>query len=206
MTHPVGSQPELLAVVDVVLSSANSKRIPTDALEDWGVLAAAYEDPHSFVGVAYFPSLSGLIAGWLDAQERLGRLASTVTQLGAKAWDGYLVLLCDQSSSPDTAAEVTAIRSNTRRLRKLVITGDDLMQGDQPIPPVVAVRRALAPLLPIDVPPDSGFVDPVSTLSARITVPGLEASDIDVVVEAHELGLPMVAALHERLRHRSGRS
>lgn len=190
----------MIAIVDRILQANGAVRVAVEESQRGdSYLSAAYEDNYSFIGVAYFISMSNLIDHWLDAQEELERLTSrAIVHLGAKAWDGYLVLLTEQPISRLTMASVTAIRSNTRQLRKLVIARDDLA-ADKGVSLESTVGRSLTPLLPLTVPRVASFVDPVSTLPDRLKVVGLSRDDIEAVVIAHSLGLPMIATLHTRI-------
>lgn len=201
----------LLAGVDAILRSAGAKRVPATDLSGLAGtgegLVAMYEDTQSFVGVAMFTSVAALREGWLQAQEDLARLTSTsVTALGAKAWDGYLVLLTTQAVPEREVAAVTAIRGNTRRLRKLV-----LAPGDEAATATAErlgsfLRRELAPLLPLDLPRDGKYQDPVRALPQRLKVAGMTAADIATVLDAYEAGSPMVVALHKQRLSTEGHS
>ncbi len=191
----------LLAGVDVILKAAGATRVPTPDLSGLAGtadgLVAVYEDTQSFVGVASYSSVAALREGWLQAQEDVALLTSnSLASLGAKAWDGYLVLLSTQAIPEREVAAVTAIRANTRRLRKLVIAPSDETTAATPERLSNFLRRELAPLLPLYLPRDRSFQDPVKALPHRLKVPGMTATDIKTVLEAYDAGSPMVVALH----------
>jgi hypothetical protein len=193
----------LLARVDAILQSAGATRVPTPDLSGLAGtadgLVAVYEDTQSFVGVASYTSVAALREGWLQAQEDLALLtSSSIASLGAKAWDGYLVLLSTQAIPEREVAAVTAIRGNTRRLRKLVIAPSDETAAATPERLSNFLRRELAPLLPLDLPRDGTYQDPVKALPQRLKVPGMTATDITTVLDAYDAGSPMVVALHQQ--------
>ena len=212
MTH---SSPELvgnlLAGVDAILKSAGATRVPTTELSGLAGsaegLVAVYEDTQSFVGVASFTTVPGLREGWLQAQEDLALLtSSSIATLGAKAWDGYLVLLSTQAIPEREVAAVTAIRGNTRRLRKLVIALGDEVSAATPERLSNLLRRELAPLLPLELRRDATYQDPVGALPQRVKVPGMTAFDIKTVLDAYDAGSPMVVALHQQRLSAEGHS
>ncbi len=193
----------LLAGVDVILKAAGATRVPTPDLSGLAGtadgLVAVYEDTQIFVGVASYSSVAALREGWLQAQEDVALLTSnSLASLGAKAWDGYLVLLSTQAIPEREVAAVTAIRANTRRLRKLVIAPSDETTAATPERLSNFLRRELAPLLPLYLPRDGSFQDPVKALPHRLKVPGMTATDIKTVLEAYDAGSPMVVALHRQ--------
>lgn len=193
---------DLLVLVDGLLASAGMRRvIPPNLTSLWAV----YEDVYAVVGVAEFESIDQLVTGWLDAQEELaGLMSASVTNIGAKAWDGYLILICLQNPIGEELAQLSEIRSNTRRTRKLLLVQDSTLaamskdlHGSRR-----QVRRALAPLMPLDIPDSSKFVDPVEELPTRLQVPGFEVEDLRILVSSYEGREPLVAKMHERLQDR----
>ncbi len=188
----------LLKSVGIVLEKAGILRRTITEVPGRNALDLLYEDKHAIIGVAAFESVHDLMDGWLDAQDALTRIISgVIPSTNSKAWDGYLVAMTDRVPRTSEAVALAAIRSNTRRLRKLVITGDDLGQG------IIAlrngVRRSLAPLLPLALPPTDAAADSIAGLPDRISVPGLTPDDIRSVVNAFEAGLPPLQALHSRV-------
>ena len=190
---------DLLVLVEGLLGTAGMQRVATPNLPSlWGV----YEDVYAVVGVAEYETIDELVTGWLDAQEQLaGLMSGSVTNIGAKAWDGYLVLVCSQTPLGEQIAQLSEIRSNTRRTRKLLLVQDsslvalseDLHASRR------RVRRTLAPLMPLDIPDSSKFVDPLDELPARLQVPGFDVEDLRVLVSSYEGREPLVAKMHERL-------
>lgn len=190
---------KLLALVDSLLVSAHMQRVDTVSAQSlWGV----YEDEHAVVGVAAFESIDELVASWMDAQERLADLMSqSVTNIGAKAWDGYLILVCSQTPLGDEIPQLSGIRSNTRRTRKILVIEDDpLVAASEDLTEQRRrVRRALAPLMPLHLPAVNKFVDPLDELPTRVQVTGFNPEDLRALVASYERREPLVATLHARL-------
>src|SRR5689334_7288614 len=85
-----------------------------------------FEDAYNVVCVVVYETWSALVSSWADAQAALVELMSQVVTSGEpKAWDGYLALLTPGEISGPEHRELTRIRYNTSRLRKLVATGED---------------------------------------------------------------------------------
>lgn len=191
----------LESAIKGVLKSIDALPLGRDRIGS-GPLGGVYEDPLAVIGYAVFESVAQLRDEWITAQEQLATtISGAVYNMGSKAWDGYLILATPERSTPDDAAAVTAIRSNTRRLRKLVITGTEL--GDESLDVELvrsSVHRALAPLRPLSMPRSVGAIDPLAGLSARVDVPGLSSADLAAVVSAYIEGKPMIQALHSRLQ------
>lgn len=191
----------LESAIQGVLKSIEAQPLSRDRLGS-GPLGGVYEDPLAVIGYAVFESVSRLRADWISAQEQLAKtISGALYNMGSKAWDGYLILATPERGSSDDAADLTAIRSNTRRLRKLVITGTEL--GDEPLDVALlrsSVHRALAPLRPLSIPESVGAIDPLAGLPTRVSVHGLSTADLEAVVAAYVEGRPMIQALHSRLQ------
>lgn len=200
--HTDDSAQLLASMIRGVLESVGSQPVGIERV-GVGPLAAIYEDRAAVVGFAVYDEVNQLVSGWLDAQEQLSRaLASSLYDMRDKAWDGYLVLGTPQRSSATDGVHLTAIRANTRRVRKLIITGDEIVnQGATDAENMrAAVMRGLAPLLPLNLGDGPGLTDPLMSLSTRMRTPGVQPSLIDAVVDAYRDGRPMLQALHtERL-------
>ena len=111
-----------------------------------------------------------------------------------------LILVTLGGVPDELAAELSAIRSDTRRLRKLVLTADDLpSRVFDPLELSPHVRRTLAPILDLDLDTTSGRVDPLATLPSRIAGTLQFHMHLDVVIAAYEAGESPLEALHERL-------
>lgn len=186
-----------LASVRELLSRGGASEIPVPGIGSQ--LAALYEDQYSFIGVSWFASVGQMTTDWPTAQEELWRAATLAPgRLGPKAWDGYLVLLTPETIPPSLASIVTSIRSDTRRLRKIVISGDDI-DVTSPVLMAASIRRALTPILPISIVKSARILDPVATLPERLLPTGIERSILEQVISAYRRGEPMVPALHRGL-------
>lgn len=191
----------LLASVRDLLSRNGASAISN--LSGATQLAGVYEDVYSFIGVAWFSSVQEMAARWASVQEELWRVAALAPgRLGVKAWDGYLVLITPEAIPTSLASEISSIRSDTRRLRKIVLTGDDIDEGS-PVSVAASVRRALTPILPIMIGPTATILDPVATLPARLAPTGIGLPILEEVVAAYRRGEPMVQALHRALMRES---
>lgn len=198
MERPVSPTQPLLDAIRAVLESIGTVRPASPGPRRQSALDLLYEDEHSVVGVSAFETVQDLIASWLDAQDDLSRIMSAVIpSMNSKAWDGYLIAVTGQVPRSTEAADLAAIRSNTRRARKLVITGDDVGHGSAGIRN--GIRRGLAPLLPLELPEETSGADPIAGLPSRISVPGMTAADVAAVIAAYEDGLPPLQALHQRM-------
>lgn len=130
-------------------------------------------------------------------------VGSNVVSTDPKSWDGYLVLVTAERVEPTHAGTLTSIRSNTRRLRKLVVTGDDLPSSiDTPLELAASVRRSLASVLDLTIEQSRSRIDPLETIPDRINLSDEESSDLAVLLGAHKRGIPIVEALFEVRRGR----
>jgi hypothetical protein len=148
------------------------------------------EDPLAIVGVAGFDSWTELAAGWSIAQDRIvsaigGRIASGEP----KAWDGYLALLTPQQLTEGEQGEAARIRYDTRRLRKIVITGDEA-------PNLGRLPSALLPVRPILEEGDLERFDPLARLRDHLIRAGAEAGAVDALLEAYTEGRLLMDAIH----------
>lgn len=162
-------------------------------------LSHLFEDPYSIIGVANFTSTRSLVDGWVHAQDTLMRIVARAGgELGAKAWDTYLILVADEPILAGDKVDVAKIRGNTRYARKLVISADDL-STDASASAWTNVTRSLAPILPVVLPADVSYKDPLATLPNRLASTGIAPEVIEGVIMAHRRGLPLIAELHARL-------
>lgn len=142
-SQPMSPTPTDLIAASSRILEAGGYRLILEGFPDWRTpTTRLYEDDYNVVGLAVFTTSSELLDSWADLQGSLVSVISgKVGQTEAKAWDGYLVLIT-AAMAPSGDLEIESIRADTTRLRKLVITGDDLATtGD--------VERVLRPLLPL---------------------------------------------------------
>jgi len=135
---------DLIAAATKTLQDGGYRQI-TARFPDWNnQTARLFEDKYSIVGLVVFETCGELLRTWTDLQGSLVNVISHhVGREESKAWDGYLVLL-SPGIAPSEDNGIEAIRYDTRRVRKLVATGDDL-RG------LTEVERVLRPLLPFAV-------------------------------------------------------
>lgn len=183
--------------IRVFLSATGAKMVGSASLGS-GPLTGMFEDALTVVGYAIYDTVDELLRSWMDAQDQMARVIShSDFDFGAKAWDGYLILATTQRSTPDQSVDVTSVRTNTKRLRKILVLGEDLdlRLGSQSVD--LALARCLAALAPLQLGAGSGASDPLTGLGERLDVPGLDSSDIDAVVSAYRENRPVIQVLHE---------
>ena len=180
------------------LYATGAKPLSSDGLGR-GPLAGMFEDPLTVVGYVVYETTDELVRLWLDAQDQMAKAISRSDfNLGAKAWDGYLILATSQRSMPDQSVQLASIRTNTKRLRKLLVLGEDLEPRSGQHGSESAIARCLAPLAPLELGAGAGASDPLAGLSDRLDVPGLDHAVIDAVVSAYRDSRPLIQVLHER--------
>lgn len=188
---------EVIEQMTSMLAASGARQIPRNRYPEWPQSALAYEDEYAIIAIWQFSSFADLSNSWLEAQDEVVRLVgSNVVSTDPKSWDGYLVLVTAEGVAASHSETLTSIRSNTRRLRKLVVTGDDLptMIGT-PLELAAPVRRALAPVLDITIEQSHRRLDPLETIPDRIDLSDEELSDLVVLLDAHKRGIPIVDAL-----------
>jgi hypothetical protein len=185
--------PSIFALFEEQLSGSGyttTRSLPVEIPGDQCLLA---EDPYNIIAVTGFTTWAQLALHWPDAQSAfVGLIASRLSKSAPKAWDGYLVLICE--SSPADSAEVTRIERDTTRVRKIVGTAETLHTTND-------VLRLLDPFLPL--PTDTGseaFADILEML------PGLLQDQVSpeavrTVVSAFRALEPPLERLHERGVH-----
>lgn len=201
MTQTVVNNEILLSEVTRLFAESDIRQVDRELYKSWPASAMAFEDEYSVIAVWPFDSVSSLINGWGAAQDHVVRLlGSNVVNTDPKSWDGYLVLAAVDGIPDGLAAELSNVRSDTRRVRKLVITADDLpSRASDPLEVTPYVRRALAPILDLDVNSDLGRSDPLDTLPRRLPASLDVAEHLAVVVAAYETGGSLLDELHREL-------
>ena len=185
----------LLAAAADILEGSGYRPVPRDRISSWpGPGARVYEDPYSVAALVAYDTWGDLAAGWLDAQAALVELISSYFARGeAKTWEGYLVLLTPSVLPRAAQLQVTDIRTNTRHVRKLVATGDDVRSvGD--------VSRTLLPLLPLEpeavAAPEASALDLLPDL---LGAKGIDGAAVQVAIDAFRSQESLVERLHEFL-------
>lgn len=132
-----------MAAVHDVLSDAEYEEVLTS--DSWRELSRVFEDYYGIAYVVVYDTWNELHDKWHRAQgELVDLLSRTFLRPEPKSWEGYLVLLTPGRPPTSRRHEVTSLRYNTKRVRKIVATGDELQTlGD--------VETALLPLIPLTV-------------------------------------------------------
>jgi hypothetical protein len=186
--------------VDFQLMASGSTLIPREHYAAWPETARAYEDIYSIVGVWSFDTFDELSSSWLEAQDAVIRLVSSnVISTDSKSWDGYVVLCTPDSPGRERAALVSHIRGDTRRIRKLVLAGDDLEGVTNDLLPAV-VRNAIAPVLNLHLAAASGGTDPLASLSERVGGDEKTRALIELAISAYENESPTLPEIYERIK------
>ena len=186
---------ELLAAAVETLVAANYKQADLNTVESWGnANSRLLEDAYCVVGITVYATWEELVAGWPDAQSHLIiTMSDYLKNVEAKLWDGYLVLMTPGVPSGSDRDQLEKIRYDTNRLRKLVITGDDVNT-------VSDVQQALLSLLPIE--PEEAHDFEASTLEMLpdlIGGPDIPAASVVTVVDAFIAQEPILDRLHRFL-------
>lgn len=180
----------LMAAASSVLEEGGYQRIDKGFSEWSTATARLFEDEYNVVGVAVFPTCGELLSAWADLQASLvDVIARRVGPAENKAWDGYLVLMTS-AIAPSGRLETEDVRYDTTRLRKLVITGENLNEpGD--------IDRLLRTLLPL---PDQGGT--IRQRSALAMLPevmaqhGIRLALTEALVKAFQDQRPLMDAVH----------
>jgi hypothetical protein len=116
---------DLLAQATQVLVDNGYKSVETELPGNWSATKARiFEDPYSIVAVIVYDTWTELNERWSDAQDTLVSVISQYVSKGeAKAWEGYVVLMTPAPIGASVRTDVTRIRYDTNRVRKLVATG-----------------------------------------------------------------------------------
>lgn len=185
---------DIIAVASETLERGGYRRLTgisiTDTLPS---NVRCFEDPYSIIELVVYETWNELHSGWTDAQATLVDLISEYVRTGeAKAGDGYLVLFTP-SFLPSSASEDAAlIRYNTKRVRKLLGTGDELKT-------LADVEQALQALLPVsgEIAPTKQEDTVLSSLPEILAKRGIPTDDVRVLVDAFLNQKPFLEQLHQ---------
>ena len=184
--------------ITYVLLESGARLISRSYYNSWPDRACAYEDEFAVVAIWPYDSFSELADQWLVAQDAMARLVSTnIVSPDPKAWDGYLILCTSDRVPVHLAAELNSIRADTRRLRKLVVTGDDLR--DELTDLGTQVRRAIAPVVRLRIDVADAHTDPLATITDRLLGTEEFKEDLQTVLNAYARGESTVPALHNAI-------
>lgn len=184
------SETEIVAGIREVLR--DSGFVPGEPPDEWRERERStfvFEDEYSIVGVVLYADCDELIEKWADDQGALSSKISEYIGRGeAKSSDGYLVLLTNGLPQAEHREDLTHIRYNTSRLRKLVATGEDLSELgniDSVLQPVLPLR-----ISSVDDAPSSGLHKLVSLLD-------LPEEATKKLIGAYWDQTPLLEALHQ---------
>lgn len=184
---------ELLASASKTLEKCGYKRVELDKIDsNQGTNARLFEDDYGIVAVFVYATWGDLSLNWVDAQAFLVELISKyITSYDAKSWEGYLVLLTPGVVGKADRTELTKIRYDTSRVRKLVATSDDIKTLDD-------VRQSLLPLLPLEIEATEEYKESVlALLPGMLSDEGIPEKAVQIVVTAFVEERPIVESLHE---------
>ena len=180
----------LLASSAEFLTEAGYRLVTSEDARDWRTAhSRLFEDPYSLVSVVVYDTWSELAEGWPDAQARLvDTMATRLRKTEPKTWDGYVVLLTPGYSGSNSR-NVSLIRYDTTRVRKLVATGEDLKAlGD--------VKRAILPLLPLSTVGLEPFRDMLAVLKEALATRGIAKDDAERAISAFSKNESILLALY----------
>lgn len=183
------SSVQIVAAATEVLAASGYHAVLVPA--EWPVDSRLYEDDFGIVALHVYDTWRGLRDQWNTAQGQLVDLMSTrMGRPDPKAWEGYLLLFTTATVPADERRDVTDLRYNTNRLRKLVATGDELDTVDD-------VRTALLPLLPLDIgSPTSEGSGLLAHVPELLAAEGVEYPASAAVVDAFMRNESIMEALH----------
>jgi hypothetical protein len=133
-----------------------------DGLDDVAWLLG--ESEYFVLGVAAGQTFEDLVVleGYVAAA--LGQLLEG-SELGAKRWDSYVVLLASSGADQRGRPNVVRLQYNTRSLRRLVSLGTARHED--------AVAGALATFLPLPDPPPGGLPSAFDELVQQLVINGI---------------------------------
>jgi hypothetical protein len=184
---------ELLANATKILETYGYTRVNLDMTENWQTSnVRLFEDDYGIVAVVVYDTWGDLLSNWIEAQASLVELVSKyTTRDDPKSWEGYLVLLTPSPVAKQNSLELTKIRYDISRVRKLVATGDDIKALDD-------VRQVLLPLLPLQVETINEVGESVlNMLPKLLSNRGLPEKAVETVIDAFLQQKPIVESLHK---------
>lgn len=158
-------------------------------------LAQIFEDPYGIVATALYSDWPQLHQFWPDAQGELVEILSeALDRSEPKAWEGYLVLVTPEVVTTEDARALAVIKKDINRLRKLVVTGEDLDS-------LSSLNRALLPVLPLEIgdagASASGLLDALPNLLAESS--GIPSSTTYALIEAFLENEPLMEAVDREI-------
>jgi hypothetical protein len=150
-----------------------------------------FEDPYGIVALVVYPTWDQLVSQWPDAQGALVAIMSQyVPKAEAKAWEGYLVLLTPGGLLEGTTEQMTTIRYDMTRVRKLVASGSELST-------ISAIERVLRPLLPLRPQAvSSEVVSAIDLLPELLEADEIPRGAVFAMIDAFRSSSSITEALH----------
>jgi hypothetical protein len=181
---------QVLAAVTDTLSSNNYVEV---SVPDGQIGSArVFEDAFGIVAVNIYETWGQLARNWHTAQGDFVDLISGHLRRGEpKTWEGYLVLLTPSLLGESEMLEITEIRNDTNRVRKIVASGDDLTTLDD-------VQTALLPLLPLPISDALSAEDSnlLALLPSLLEPRGIEPRLTEAALDAFASNESIVERLH----------
>lgn len=188
-------QPELLPLSVVIalfeeqLAANGYDTTRSPAVSFPGDQFVVAENPYNVVAVTGFATWAQLASQWFDSQSALVELlGSRLSKSDPKAWDGYLVLICE--SAAPSASDIAKIERDTTRVRKIVGTSDTLHATDD-------VMRLLDPFLPLPTDTGDQAFEDILELLPDILRDDVPPQAVQVVIDAFRALEPPLQRLHE---------
>jgi hypothetical protein len=180
---------QLTAATTEILTSNGYQQV--DLPSSWPSESRLYEDDYGIVALFVYDTWIRLRGEWNVAQGQLVDLISArLNRPDPKSWEGYLLLFTTASVPSDQRRDVTDLRYNTNRLRKLVATADE-------IDTVEDVHTALLPLLPLDTgSPSSSGSGLLSRLPDLLSAERVSRRVTEAVVDSFLANESMMESLH----------
>lgn len=185
----------VIAEVDAVLQKSNyAVKDTADIREITVEQAVLAEDEFGIVFVIVTDTAQDIANHWADYQAQLVDYLNTkLTKLDPKIWEAYMVLLTPSITPRDLFSQLERIRLDTSRIRKLVVTGEQLNALSD-------VSRALLPVLPLqDIDAARPEISLLESLPGIFAQRGIDEEAVRVVVSAFRSQDSPMQALHQHL-------
>jgi len=184
---------ELIAKASNILEENGYKRADLEIDADWEATdVRLFEDDYGIVAIVVYETWGALSSKWIAAQGNFVELISKyIGSNDLKSWEGYLVLLTPSLVGKEGRIEVTQIRYDTSRVRKLVVTGDDIKTLED-------VKLGLLPLLPLKFECTQEFREYLlDMLPDLLSSKGLPEQAVKTVIKAYFDQKPIIESLHD---------
>jgi hypothetical protein len=149
------------------------------------------EDIYGIIALVIYDTWTDLEENWANTQGAVvDFLSKKLPRTEPKTWEAYLLLITPIPSTDGILHKAEEIRHDVTRLRKLVITGDDLKGLND-------VERILRPLLPLEeLTVDLGTKDLLDMLPELFSQIDIDRGAAEAIVEAYKNDEPLLERLH----------